>query len=212
MSFMTMSMSVRHIWGFDPTDTEWQQAKASGWRRADLRWERLSEAAIGAWQAGRRWRARGLFYAAYWQAWLAFDENDRRIAASLINLGIGAGATSAKGKAFFARARRAWQAAAGDVDQMVVRPRSRSSLFHLRMEARHRETYLANARLRIGRMLGETEETLDALEGASLHLGHRHFSRWRGERPAIFDDMRKILGACLLIVDTGTTGQQEKRC
>lgn len=201
MSSMTMSMSVRHILGFDRTDTEWQQARAGGWRRADLRWERLSEAAITAWQNGRRWRARILFYAAFWQTRLAFEGNDRRIATSLINLGITAGASSARGRAFFTQAQGAWQAARGDVDTMVVQPRSRSSLFHLRMEARHRDTFLANSRLRISRIIVETGESLDALALGTGTLAYRHFSRWRGERPTVFDDMRKILGACLLIAN-----------
>lgn len=199
MSSMTMSMSARHILGFDAADTEWRQAKASGWRRADLRWERLSEAAIAAWQAHRRFRAVCLFHLAYRQARFSFAPSDRRIATSLINLGIASGAGTVTAKRFFAKARHQWQASRGDVDDMVVRPRSRSSLFHLRMEARHRETYLANTRLRISRIIVETEETLDALEAGSLTLPHRHSSRWRGERPVVFDDMRKILGACLLI-------------
>lgn len=204
MSSMTMSMSARHILGFDAADTEWRQAKASGWHRADLRWERLSEAAITAWQTQRRFRAICLFHLAHLQARLAFGASDRRIATSLINLGIAAGAGAATAKRYFSKARHNWQSARGDVDDMVVRPRSRSSLFHLRMEARHRETYLANTRLRISRFIVETEESLDALEAGSVALPHRHFSRWRGERPVVFDDMRKILGACLLIADMGS--------
>lgn len=201
MSSMTMSMSARHILGFDAADTEWRQAKASGWRRADLRWERLSETAITALQTHRRFRAICLFHLAYWQARLAFDKRDRRIATSLINLGIVAGTHTQTAKRYFAKARRRWQSSRGDVDNMVVRPRTRSSLFHLRMEARHRETYLANARLRVSRIIAETDATLDALEIGMRTLPHRHFSRWRGERPVVFDDMRMILAACLLIAD-----------
>lgn len=201
MSCMTMNMSARHILGFDAADTEWRQAKTSGWRRADLRWERLTETAIAAWTAGRRLRAVCLFRLAYWQARQAFGPGDRRTATSLINLGIAAGSGTVKAKRYFAKARHHWQASRGDVDDMVVRPRARSSLFHLRMEARHRETYLVNARLRISRIIAETGETLDALETGMHTLPHRHFSRWRGERPVAFDDMRKILAACLLIAD-----------
>jgi hypothetical protein len=103
-------MSALHILGFDRTDSEWQQARASGWRRADLRWERLSEAAIAAWSAGHRFRAVCLFRLAYWQARQAFDPSDRRVATSLINLGIAAGDGTVTAKRYFAKARRHWQA------------------------------------------------------------------------------------------------------
>ena len=64
---------------------------------------------------------------------------------------------------------------------MEIKPRIRSSLFHLRMEAKHRGQYQDNLRLRLGRIADETGETL-------AHLGraqrpHRHFARWRGEKP-----------------------------
>ena len=209
MSSMTMNMSARHILGYDRADAEWQQARASGWHRADLRWERLSEAGIIAWKSGSKRRATFLFHAAYWQARQAFGRHDRRIASSLINLGIAAGTTSRRGVHLIARARRIWLAAQGDVDEMVVRPRSRSSLFHLRMEARHRETFLANCRLRISLIIAETGETLDALETGACTLPHRHYSRWRGERPPVFDDMRRMLGACLLIAEPVGANRQE---
>jgi hypothetical protein len=68
------------------------------------------------------------------------------------------------------------------------------------MEALHRETYHDNLRIRIGKFAAETEETLRALTGRSSNP-HRHHARWRGEKPTVFDDTRKVLSACLMIAD-----------
>ncbi len=205
MSFMATNTSAPPISASERRAIERRLARDAGWSAADLRWERLSEAAIGHWQAGRRRRAGWLFHLACWQARLGLPRHDRRIATGLINLGIVAGPGTALAKRRFAAARRAWEAATGDVARMQVRPRSRSSLFHLRMEARHRDTYLANARRRLDAMVRETGDSLAALERGAAPA-HRHFARWRGERPATFDDLRKLLSACLLIVDVADPG------
>ncbi|MDE0347558.1 MAG: hypothetical protein OXI66_17525 [Boseongicola sp.] len=84
------------------------------------------------------------------------------------------------------------------LDGLEFRPRVRSSLFHMRMETRHRETYEANMRARIANFVTEAGQALEAAE-AGAPSPHRLYDRWRGERPAVFDDSRKLLGAVLLI-------------
>src|SRR5690606_10607913 len=93
-----------------------------------------------------------------------------------------------------------WQNAPGQIAAMQIAPRSRSSLFHLRMETKHRDVFYDNMRKRFTRFAAETKETLRGLTAPSAPP-HRHFSRWRGERPSVHDDTRKIMAACLLIID-----------
>lgn len=98
----------------------------------------------------------------------------------------------------YALARRLWADVPDILDDLEFRPRVRSSLFHLRMESRHRETYEANMRARIANFVNEAGQVLEAAEEGAPSP-HRLYDRWRGERPAVFDDSRKLLGAALLI-------------
>lgn len=202
-----MTMSARHIWGFDRGDTEMRAALNAGWRRADLAWERIMEAGCRASRAGAPGRAGRLFLLADLLARLRFDAGDLRRAtapAARALLLAGAGRTRTA-DAQRARALRHWAGAGAFIAAMEIRPRARSSLFHLRMEALHRDTYHANLRLRLSRMAAETEETLSGL-GAPAGPAHRHYSRWLGEKPGVFDDTRKAISACLLLPDPTPPG------
>jgi hypothetical protein len=79
-----------------------------------------------------------------------------------------------------------------------MKPRVRSSLFHLRMELRHRELYQSGVLARIAEIVAETGATFAALERNSDATG-RHFARWRAEKPPIFDDTRRMISSCLLV-------------
>lgn len=221
---MIMSMCVLRIWGCRYTTTDIARARAAGWSHADLIWECLMERANERHQSGAPKRAMGLFRRADWLARLCFADSDvRRITAAAgramlaIRLaGSGADHTQA------ARAARRrltallhfWQDHAdAAIAQMHIAPRARSSLFHLRMETRHGETFRANMRTRLHRFAGETAETLQSMaagdnagasDAGSGAASHRHYARWRGARPPLYDDSRKILGACLLLPDSDT--------
>jgi len=192
---------VPHIWAFKQSDPDWFLAQKSGWSRADLMWERLMEAGCEAFAAGRMGRAGRLFFAADALARGRFDSADLRCATpraarAMIRQARGKGAG-----ALIAEAQTIWQGAPDAVASMEIRPRIRSSLFHLRMEAKHRGQYQDNLRLRLGRIANETGETLGKLgTGAAPH---RHFARWRGEKPSVFDGTRKVLAASLLLPDAG---------
>lgn len=205
MSFTTMNMYGPLIWGFK-SDTEMKVALEAGWSRSDVIWERLMEAALEAWEdtprKASRARSARLFRMADLLARWRFDAHDLRLATSAANLAI---VHRAAGRADQAercqrRALQLWKGADRAIQDMQVLPRSRSSLFHLRMEALHRDTYHANLRTRIGRIAEETEATLRLLTSGQTS-GHRHASRWKGERPTVFDGTRKVLGACLLMID-----------
>ncbi|MBE1285081.1 MAG: tetratricopeptide repeat-containing protein [Rhodobacteraceae bacterium] len=193
------------IWGFKP-DTEMRVALEAGWRRSDVIWERVMERALEAWSDSprkpARARARRLFRQADILARICFDAKDPRRATVAANLAVVHRASGEQERAVRqqCRALQIWKDVPRAIDDMQVLPRSRSSLFHLRMEALHRDTYHSNLRTRISRIAAETEETLRTLTNGQP-TPHRHASRWRGERPTVYDGTRKVLGACLLILD-----------
>jgi hypothetical protein len=202
MSFTTMNMSGPHIWGFNRDDQEMRIARSAGWKRADLVWERLMESGNQCWAENQISLAARRFRQAEFLARICFQSTDLRMAASTANL-----AVIAVSQGNMARAERLqkkalviWSDAGTWIEGMSVSPRSRSSLFHLRMESLHRETFHQNLKTRFMRFAAETNETLSGLTDESVRR-HRHYSRWRGERPSVYDDTRKILGACLLIAD-----------
>jgi len=194
---------VPRIWGFDLNSPEARAARQAGWSRADILWEGLMEAANAAWAEGQKKRAGVLFRRAAWVARIAFRRDDLRRATGLVNQGILAreAGLSARANTYFSKAALQWDTqAAAAVAGMKIAPRARSSLFHLRMEARHRETYHDNMRLRLGKIATEVRGAIDALAAGQVPEC-RLYARWRGERPNVHDDTRKVLGACLLIVD-----------
>jgi hypothetical protein len=81
---------------------------------------------------------------------------------------------------------------------MTIARRGRSSLFHLRMEAKHWDTYQGNLRHRARYFAREAATCLDAATHG-VPAFFRLYDRWRGEKPAVFDDTRKFLGAALLL-------------
>lgn len=84
-----------------------------------------------------------------------FGARDPRVAASLNNLGVtqrlGGDLTAADQS--YRQALEQWESASEWVRQMRLTPRARSSLFHLRLENRHRATYERNARAQFSKQL-----------------------------------------------------------
>jgi hypothetical protein len=199
MSYTITRRSVPHIWAFKRSDPDWLLAQNSGWSRADLMWERLMEAGNVAYCAGQMPRAGRLFFAANALARGRFDAADLRRATAPAARAMVRLAQGKDAGALLALARQGWHLAPAAVADMEIRPRIRSSLFHLRLEAKHRGQYQDNLRLRLGRIADETGETLAQMGSGAAR--HRHFSRWRGEKPTVFDGTRKVLGAALLIPD-----------
>ena len=181
-------------------DTELAAARAAGWRRCDLAWERLQDRAHAALRDGDTAQAARLWRRAWWLAMLRLERSDPRYATSLANAGMAARLTGneALARRRYARALGLWGGVPGWVDEMKIGRRARSSLFHLRMEAKHWDTYQGNMRRRALNFAREGAACLDAaVYGAPAPF--RLHDRWRGEKPAIFDDMRKFLGATLLL-------------
>ena len=194
-------MSAPLTWGSERGDAEMRAARAAGWRRRDLIWERWQERANRDLAAGRRVAAFRGFRRALWLARLSFDRGDPRWATSLANAAFAARDRGAVRRAarLYARAIARWERAPAALSAMQIKPRARSSLFHLRMEARHWDTYRANLERRLRGFHGESASALEALARGGPAPCRLH-ERWRGEKPSVFDDTRKFLAACLLIV------------
>ncbi|WP_371225825.1 tetratricopeptide repeat-containing protein [Roseovarius sp. 2305UL8-3] len=195
-----MSTSEPHTWGSNPTDAEMQAARAAGWARADLHWERLQEKGNLAFESGDIALAAQVWRRAWWIATFRFTALDPRRATTLANLALLDRHAGRKTRARrrFAKALRIWGAAPDFIASMQVTRRARSSLFHLRMEALHWDTYEDNLQTRYRAFAAETAGALDALAHDDP-VKCRLFARWRGEKPSIFDDTRKFLAAALLV-------------
>lgn len=181
-------------------DPQLAAAVKAGWRRADLGWERLQEAGNARLQEGDIPGATRAFRRAGWIAFWRFRGADPRCATTLANLAFIDRLTGRESRARrrYAKARRLWARVGGVIGEMQIARRARSSLFHMRMEAKHWDTYQQNMRIRMTAFARETETALaDLSEGGSPTC--RLYGRWRAEKPALYDDMRKLLAACLLV-------------
>ncbi len=109
---------------------------------AELSWATYQEAAASRFDARQQQAARNEWRAAFEIA-ERFDANDPRRAASLNNMGIGLRIESGyrESERLYREAEQAWKNAALWVEDMRLQPRARSSLFHLRLEASHAQTY-----------------------------------------------------------------------
>lgn len=202
MSYVEMIMFAPRIWGFDRDDAEMRIALASNWSRADLVWERLTEAAHEAFSGGDLRRTGRLLVGADWIARLFFDADDLRRANTAANRALLARRKGQRlrAEAYQMRALALWRGAGARIDRLEFRPRSRSSLFHLRMEALHRDQFHANMRTRYSRIADETEQALRQLTERAPSA-RPFFARWRAEKPPVFDDSRKFLAAALALID-----------
>ncbi|ARE81540.1 hypothetical protein ROSMUCSMR3_00026 [Roseovarius mucosus] len=202
MSFVEMNMFAPRTWGFERGDAEMQVARAAGWSRADLVWERLTEAGCACYQAGDRLGAARMLRRAGWVARLFFSARDLRRATSLANLAVLArdAGQGARAEQLQKRALTLWRTAPEVAGGLVFKPRSRSSLFHLRMEALHRDTFHDNMRKRYRAIAADSDQALRQLL-AGARPERPISARWRGEKPPVFDDGRKFLAAALLIAE-----------
>jgi hypothetical protein len=87
---------------------------------------------------------------------------------------------------------------------------ARSSMFHLRMEVLHRDTYRARWRERWGEIAAEARARLEALtagEDAGGEAAAAALARWRRERPAMLNDTRKLMAAAFLLLAPSVGGE-----
>ncbi len=192
----------------DPA-VERRAARRAGWRRADIAWEQLQDEGNRLWDEGDRDAAARRFRQAGWVAFFRFRRSDPRWATTEANLASvdRLAGREDRARARYARARRAWDGVGRFIATMQIAPRARSSLFHLRMEARHLETFRQNTRVRMTVFAREAAAALAAIESGQP-VRTRHYGRWKAEKLPVFDDTRKLLAAALLIAvpENGAAG------
>ena len=198
-----MTMSALPIWGSRANDPKMRAALNAGWKRSDLVWERLTESGNRLLGEGRNGRAAVRFCGARLITAMFTSGTDPRVATSVANMAPVARLLGLSGLAgrYHRKALAIWEHAPDAIGTMTVLPRARSSLFHLRMEARHWDTYQSNMKVRLSKFIEETADCLSA-QAQGRQPSHRLYSRWNGEKPSVFDDTRKILSACLLIASS----------
>jgi len=190
-----------------------QELFDAGWSEADLAWEAAAERAAEAVAANDLDLAKEEAGKALRLARASFEPIDPRLGTSFANFGLClalAGDNSGTDR-LFADAIEVWRRADPWIARMDAPRYARSSLFHLRMEMRHRDTYRARWRERWLELTEEARQRLEALNGdagGSAGVGDA-FARWRRERPAMLNDTRKLMAAvCLLLAPAAPNKDQ----
>jgi hypothetical protein len=190
-------ISVPDCWTFE-------QLIAAGWSEHDLEWESASEAAMERLAAGRLDQAREHVASCVRIAHASFPDDDPRLGTSLYNHGaalIAAGDEQSSGRTL-TDADAAWKRCDSWVAAMTAPRVARSSMFHMRMEQRHRATYEERWRAKWAELVAEARGEVEGsgrLRLVSAEAAGARLGRWRRERPAMLNDTRKLMAAVLLL-------------
>ena len=199
---MTTSMSGGRT--LAPESWTFEELAAAGWAEADLEWENAAQEALKFLASDDRTEARSMFARSVRVAHEKFSNHDPRLGTSLANHGaalVEAGEAKLSGRTI-ADAVRVWQGCDAWVAKMTAPRVARSSLFHLRMEQRHRGTYEARWRVKWEELVNEARGKVLAAGGLKLisqAVAEQGLARWRRERPAMLNDTRKLMGSVLLL-------------
>lgn len=176
----------------------------AGWSNAELIWEQIQETAAEQQAAGDPQQATDLWVGGLEVAREHFEHNDPRLATSLVNCALDKrrAGEHAAAQALLDEAEQVWSAVGTWIDALRPEVSARSSTFHLRLEAKHRGAYDRFSKERYAELKIEWETVLQACQDGSAIKSER-LRRWRRERPAGFTDMRKMLGAVLLLAEPG---------
>lgn len=182
-----------------------QELLSAGWSEADLSWEAAAERTVDAVAQKDLMRAKDEAGTALQLARAEFEAVDPRLGTSLANYGLCLHLAGHRDgmTPLFAEALEVWRRADPWIARMEAPRVARSSLFHMRMELRHRDTYrarwqerwreiAAEAKVRLA-TLDTPHDALDATAAESLIL-------WRRERPAMLNDTRKLMAAAFLLL------------
>jgi hypothetical protein len=176
----------------------------AGWSEADLAWEMTAERTADCAARGDHALAKDEAGEAVRIARASFEPIDPRLGTALANFGlyldqIGDGG----GARLFGEALDVWRASGPWIARMDAPRMARSSLFHMRMELRHRETYRARWQIRWREMAEEAKGRLAGLGPSPGDLGAsaaEALARWRREQPALLNDTRKLMAAAFLLL------------
>jgi hypothetical protein len=177
---------------------------SAGWSEADLEWEEAGKTALQHLADGDFDRMREELGKSLRIANDNFAADDPRLGTSLANQAAAAiaGGRPALAAHTLSDAVRVWRSCDGWVAKMTAPRVARSSLFHMRMEQRHRPAYEARWRVKWGELVDEARAKIG--DGASLALvspaeAANQAARWRREHPAMLNDTRKLMAAVILL-------------
>ena len=184
-----------------------QELLTAGWSEADLAWERTAEETAEAVAHKDFAPAKSKAGEALQTARAGFEPIDPRLGSSLANYGLCLHLSGhSEGVAHLFRAGLdVWRAAGPWIARMDAPRSARSSLFHLRMELRHRDTYRARWQERWQAMTADAKLRIEGMNSSNndsdaCAISAEALARWRRERPAMLNDTRKLMAAALLLL------------
>jgi hypothetical protein len=144
----------------------------AGWSEADLDWETTAERTAECAARGDQALAKERAGEAVRIARESFELIDPRLGTALANFGLSLEQIGDGGRArLIGQALDVWRATGPWIARMDAPRMARSSLFHMRMELRHRETYRARWQIRWREMAEEAKERLANLSAPPGDLG-----------------------------------------
>jgi hypothetical protein len=177
---------------------------AAGWTRADLEWEEKAASHCEMLACGEDAEARAHAGACLSLARQVFAEDDPRLATSLANYArLLATEGDPAADPLWQEARDRWPRTRSWMAAMSAPRVARSSLFHMRMEQRHRATYEERWRIKWHDLAQSAKARLEGempAWPADREAAAGALERWRRERPAMLNDTRKLMAAVLLLV------------
>jgi hypothetical protein len=187
-----------------PEDWSLQELLNAGWSEDDLAWEFAAESTAEAISQNDVVRAKQEAGRALQIARASFEPIDPRLGTSLTNFGLclNLSEDDKDSASLFAKGLASWKSAGPWIARLDAPRVARSSLFHLRMEARHRDTYRARWQQRWNELAADATARLDALtsSGSAGRPVTNALAAWRRERPAMLNDTRKLMAAVLLLL------------
>jgi len=177
----------------------------AGWSEADIQSEGLMADAVAAFGSGDAERATSLAGQCVQLARDRFDPGDPRLGASLANYAVLLRETGGPEgvDSLLEEARSVWASCDPWVENMTAPRVARSSLFHMRMEQKHRDTYEERWRIKWQDMVQDARAQVNALSstpGIEKGQAMAALERWRRECPAMLNDTRKLMAAALLML------------
>ena len=177
---------------------------SAGWTEHDLAWETLCEEMASALGDGNMPAAATASASALLLAREHFSPGDPRLATAMANQAMCVADQKADvGTQLLNEARAAWASSSQWIAQMKAPRVARSSLFHMRMEQKHRAAYEDNWRVKWRGIAGQTQSrltTADLSAPRQPEAAREALDRWKRERPAMLNDTRKLLAASYLLM------------